>query len=724
MAQIVQSQCPGCKTSLRIPAEWTGQPMRCKHCGATLQAKAAPAAAISPSRPTPPPPPRKGSSPPPPPAPTADRVRSTPPPAPAAAPVPPAAAPLARPVAAEGPARAFDFTDEPAEAPSRSTRKRRRNQGGVGGWIMLGVLGLLLVGGGIAVAVFLPQIKKFASDFGKAPTPQDGPRTAKDGGKAKGKDKGKAVAGGTFPRRALVIDVHNYLYCNPITVGSASDLGADVPAFMNTLSNKLNVPMNQIFRLSDAHPKEPRPPLRSAIQQMITNFLATTRKQDRILVFFIGHTREIDGKAYLVPLEGELDNAETLLPLAWVYEQLGKCEARQKVFVLDGNRHNLAQGEERPIPGPMTEAFAKALAEAPKGVQVWAACSKDQESNEREGAPLGMFLHNLQQMLASEGGKSPLEGRIQSPDEPIPLDELHKGLNERLAVEAEANKLKQTAQLIGKEPDSGAEYDPTEAVAKAPALPTVETANVKAVRELLDEISVPSLKGGQGTGADLTFGNLPPFPPDVMKKYEGTLPAESPLRQAIQNARMTLWAVSTASPPPELTAAVTAVQGKLRLNPGVLLNAQSINKPAAGQEQNFKNGFENQSKDVAKLIFLMEQAIEELEEAGKEHRDAAPPRWQAHYDYMLARFRSQMAYLEEYNNLLGGLRKDLPPVEGMNAGWKMAAKEKPGDSVGKKHEKEARKKYAAMIESHQKTPWEVLGKREKLNALGLEWQQF
>src|SRR5262245_2690974 len=32
MSQIVQARCPFCQNVLRIPAEWIGQPMRCKHC--------------------------------------------------------------------------------------------------------------------------------------------------------------------------------------------------------------------------------------------------------------------------------------------------------------------------------------------------------------------------------------------------------------------------------------------------------------------------------------------------------------------------------------------------------------------------------------------------------------------------------------------------------------------------------------------------------------------
>ena len=40
LKQIVQAQCPKCKNTLRIPANWIHEPMKCKHCGMVFQAKA------------------------------------------------------------------------------------------------------------------------------------------------------------------------------------------------------------------------------------------------------------------------------------------------------------------------------------------------------------------------------------------------------------------------------------------------------------------------------------------------------------------------------------------------------------------------------------------------------------------------------------------------------------------------------------------------------------
>src|ERR1700694_1659 len=39
MKQVVQARCPGCRNVLRVPADWIGQSIRCKHCGKIIQAK-------------------------------------------------------------------------------------------------------------------------------------------------------------------------------------------------------------------------------------------------------------------------------------------------------------------------------------------------------------------------------------------------------------------------------------------------------------------------------------------------------------------------------------------------------------------------------------------------------------------------------------------------------------------------------------------------------------
>ena len=62
-------------------------------------------------------------------------------------------------------------------------------------------------------------------------------------------------------------------------------------------------------------------------------------RPDRVLILFAGHAVEIEKEAYLIPYEGNKDEAKTLISLSWVYNQLAKSKARQKILVIDAFRN-------------------------------------------------------------------------------------------------------------------------------------------------------------------------------------------------------------------------------------------------------------------------------------------------------------------------------------------------------------------------------------------------
>jgi hypothetical protein len=98
-------------------------------------------------------------------------------------------------------------------------------------------------------------------------------------------------------------------------------------------------------------------------------------------------------------------------------------------------------------------------------------------------------------------------------------------------------------------------------------------------------------------------------------------------------------------------------------------------------------------------------------------------RWQANYDFTLARLEAQIAYLFEYQSMLGQMRKQLPDLAPGQTGWRLASQVTlRGDTQGKKLAKDSGKRLDAIIKDNPGTPWEVLAKRQKLTALGLEWQ--
>ena len=525
-----------------------------------------------------------------------------------------------------------------------------------------------------------------------------------------------------FPRRALVINVQNYLYANPVHAGMPIPGGRNIPNFLDALSRGLHIPMNEMAQLSDGAPKGARPPMKAVIEKTLTGFLDSSRAQDRIMVFFIGHAVAVGDATYLVPIEGELDNAETLIPLKWVYDQMAKCKARQKVLVMDVNRLNPNLGLERPNGGPMDPKEDAALKAPPEGVQVWTACIAGQQSYELDDAPMGLFLDKLETAIAPAKGEKGLEGRIQRPDDPLPLDQLRDLVNASMKEELTPYKLEQQSRLAGAEPKDGAAFDRAE----APAPPVVLAAapaggGSKEIQSVLDEIGTPPIKPSREENG-IRFEALPPFSAEAMAKYpDGGEPTDDQkkLRDAVLQARAVMWALNTAKPPPMLTDAVAKVRKDLKVNLSVMKDG--FRKPA--DEAKFKAGVKKNEDDVADMMAACSDALEMLKAAGEKGRDAETKRWQVNYDFTLARLDAQSAYLMEYQSMLGQMRKALPDLAPGQNGWKLASQVAlRGDSAGKKLAKESSKLLEKIIKDNPGTPWEVLAKREKLTALGLEWQ--
>jgi len=71
-----------------------------------------------------------------------------------------------------------------------------------------------------------------------------------------------------------------------------------------------------------------------------------------------------------------------------------------------------------------------------------------------------------------------------------------------------------------------------------------------------------------------------------------------------------------------------------------------------------------------------------------------------------------MAYLSEYQLLLGSLRREFPQGDR----WRLASivRNHPGTQA----------RLDQIIRNYPGTPWEVLARREKRTALGLHWQPY
>jgi uncharacterized caspase-like protein len=688
MTAVVQATCPGCKKVLRLPADWINQSLRCKHCGMVVQAKPKasrsnlPPVGLNSNAPI------KSTA-----VPVSeDRKKPAEPPMKAVPPSPArenyVQASEAVPTGLDNPN--FADLDDPDEEPAHARfhkpgRPHRRFRAGA-----LIVSLLALMGTGVAVSWAIKHRSL------------DGNGTGGGGDGSPATLKGKGGAGSTnlvFPRRAFIVSVNNYLYANPVNHGVT---GKGKSPLLERLRSGLHIPSGQIAELSDAAPgATAKPPLKAVIESNLAKFLGECRPQDRALVFFIGHAVEKDDQVYLMPIEGEVDEKETLIPLTWLYERLEKSPARQKVLVLDVARLNLARGLERPGSGPVGEKLDAALQNPPAGVQVWSACVKGQYSYEFEDGGMndGLFSHSIQQVF-NRG----LGGVIQKPEDAMPLTALMNDVNRTIKGELEAYGLSQTSRLSGQvdaadRSEETDETEPAEVVVEVPRSIAEGAATRSQVATILKDIAVPPIKAAQEDMV-LKFETLPPFSRKIMEDY-GAVGGTSPLREAVEAARDLLQKLNTSD--------------EMRLQ-------EEFRVPA--NETAFKTEMTNKGKGVAHLIGKLQGVLDDLKSPDiAKLRSKEPKRWQANYDYMVARVEAEIAYLFEYASMLGKLKKELPPRDpAIHNGWRLASQpELEGDRTGQTLAKDANKILDKIIKNNPGTPWAVLAKRDKLTALGLKF---
>jgi hypothetical protein len=617
----------------------------------------------------------------------------------------------------------LESTSGESEADRRPVRVRhyRRKKGG--GKVIWVILCLLLTGGLVAAGILSQdRIKEWLDKREQAAEPGDpkgDPNGSGGTGAALGGSgtlAGQPVANvnrGPFPRRLLFVEITRYMYLNPLT---PSDAGGN--KLVRNLAYAWQVPndpksVNQLFLVSDtAPPPDRQTPFKNVVVGAYEQFFETSRGQDRIVVYFGGHALEKDGKAYLAPVEGELDDPNSLIPLADFYARLATCKATQKVVIWDVCRFNKERGNQRPGSEPMSENLAKALAAAPPGVEVVMTCQAGENAQEFDHPPdLGggkgstryggsAFLEALR--YAAEKTK-PAKRPEQS--DPIPVVEWVPAVAKRTTEMASVGNrgAKQTVKVTGKPADKLADPNPDEGPARRfeipPAPKGVAPAEITTIER---EFTVPPIK------PDLKDTNLAelPFLAEVMKGYadDGTVNPDfrAVTVKALDEIRK-LWAVTPGG----------AGGPQLRDEFDAPVN-DALKKRIKAEQEFFAVG-------IAKLE-LQNIALDEV--AGM--MTAQPKRWQANFEYARAVLKARLAYMHEYNKLLGDvLTETLPALDpklGQNA-YKLTSSEKmKSKGEAKKLAEEAQDAYARLVTEHKSTPWAIQAKRDKAFSLGLAWQ--
>jgi hypothetical protein len=791
MSATVLGKCPGCKKTVRIPAEAAGKTVRCKHCGMICGVK-----------PTGRPQARSAAAPQDPSAtiPVVSPV-GTPPsqPVPVAAPVgrvPPNVASAPMPVVQPAPDSRnawSSITEDPsgqAGVVRVSPKYRKKGRGVIVAAIALFFLGICLAGTAYAILKIAKVYKE--REAALAENKKDGvegtdgdsgdSKIDKVGGvtptKMQGPDRPTKLAppSNAFPRRLLGISINNYIFANPTSYGhdSRGFIKRDFGETLLKLANKFRIAPNQVYELSDAAPEKKRiPPLKPIVEQTITRYLDGCRAQDRIILLLCAHTIEIEGKPYVVPLDGDLDDVKSLIPLEWIMNQLDKCKAQQKVLIADFNRYDRARGKERPSGGRLSASAEAMLKNPPEGVQVWSACSAGQYSFEfddyytfepagtkdAQGIKGGAFL-SLFSVAFLQG-----IGGIQKAEDPLPIERLAQSVNANTmalskeiddpegdavesptetkvdkkdekkgdgkdpkkdakneATEAKSAPAKRKARqmpfLAGSMKGQPIAYNPEEPAPKALAIPTPEEVFEKGVmkpeeiRKILDLLTLPSIKQARTTASAVELEHVLPFMAAAMKDYRSDVTIEQ-IKKAPDKYPVRFAAIDALEKLRKVSAGDLALPTELR---------QSDRTDAA------KANLGKLQRGPARVMETLDELTASLQKAAEERSEEKSKFWQATLDYAMAEVKARYVYVMEYTTMIGQVRKDnLPDLDTAKGqtGWRLAStNELICPSEYRDMDKEARKIFTKLGKDHPGTPWAVLAKRERFTALGLKWEPF
>jgi len=777
MADTVLGKCPGCKKALRVPVEAAGKTVRCNHCGMVCEVN--PTARLltrqAAERPA---------------APSAVPRAVAPPsqPVPVAVPIPTVqpAGPTYGSVEIRN-AWAGIANDSPGEAGvvTVAPQYRRRRRGWIVALVALFFLGVCLAGTAAAILIIVPRYKEWKekqdqqldakNDSGNgdgADSNADNP-LPKPTSKAHDSDRPGNVVSieKLFPRRLLGISINNYIYANPTSYGrdARGFIKRDFGQTLEKLGNRFHITPNQVCELSDAaSDKTRKPPLKLVVEQAITRYLQSCRAQDRVILLLCAHTIEIEGKPYVVPLEGDLDDAKTLIPLEWIMDQLDKCPAQQKVFIADFNRFDRARGKERPTGGRLSASAEAMLKNPPEGVQVWSACSAGQYSFEfddyysfdppgskdgqgiKGGAFLSLFSVAFLQGL----------GGIQKPEDPLPIERLAQSVNANTvalskdledpdgdAAEEPAKtekkpekkddkkddkkdakmemkpapakrKALQTPFLVGGMKGQPVAFNPQEPAPKVLVIPSPEEVFDKGVmkqddvKKIMDLLSLPPIKQARATESAVRLEQVLPFMMSAMQDY--------------RNDATIVQIKKSPDKYPVRFAAIDALE-KLRgaMSGGLALPTELRESDRTDAA---KANLGKLQRAPARIMDTLDSLVASLQKASEERKEEKSKFWQATLDYAMAEVKARYVYVMEYTTLIGQVRKDILPdldkKRGQSA-WRLASNEQlASSSEFKDMRKDARNLFTKIAKDNPGTPWAVLARREKFTALGLKWEPF
>ena len=171
-----------------------------------------------------------------------------------------------------------------------------------------------------------------------------------------------------------------------------------------------------VVLMHDGQSKDLLPEARK-IRKELSLLLAGLRPDDSVIVALAGHGVQFRGEPrnYFCPVDAELADRATLIPLDEVYQQLAACKARRKLLLVDACRNDPQSELSRGRPEVRLESVTRPQAEpVPRGIVALFSCSEGEKSFEQPSLQHGLFFYEVlkgwQGEAADKDGKVTLDG--------------------------------------------------------------------------------------------------------------------------------------------------------------------------------------------------------------------------------------------------------------------------------------------------------------------------
>ncbi|MBS0207100.1 MAG: SUMF1/EgtB/PvdO family nonheme iron enzyme, partial [Planctomycetes bacterium] len=216
-------------------------------------------------------------------------------------------------------------------------------------------------------------------------------------------------------RWALLVGVNQYDYARGLDY-CVSDQRA-----LSEALTAAGFPARQVTLMVDDASERRLQPTRTNVKTQIELLVKLARPGDMVLIGLSGHGVLLERTTYFCPSDAKLDDADTLVSLDWVYQQLKGCQADLRLVLMDACRNVPPTPAGRRAIDPdalvaTSRAFAQSGSRLPEGVLLLNSCSEGEFAQEDQPLGHGVFTHFLLEGLK---GKADRDG-----DQKISLQEL------------------------------------------------------------------------------------------------------------------------------------------------------------------------------------------------------------------------------------------------------------------------------------------------------------